>query len=161
MAEMVVACGLFSVFMVLSIGLFVSMTRLIGREQKPAELLSEGRTAALAVARRLRNCQAFVEPTLWQVLQDPTDRLLLRDSVFGRTVEFQISHGILTETYFPIDFDPKFPERFKPFKSRRLTAAKSFLISSGGVPHPTRLAVDITLSDEQKVRVITNLREAI
>ncbi len=159
--EMMVSCGLFSVFMVVSVGLFTSMTRVVSKEQQPAERLAEARVAALTIARRFRNCSAFVKPSLWQVVQHPTDRLMLRDGVLEKTVEFELVNGVLRETYYRADYDPAKPKTTEPIKSLRLTEARSFRVVGGGIAHPTRLTIELTTTDDRTVRAVTNLREAI
>jgi hypothetical protein len=147
--------------MMVSLGLFSNMTRVVGREQKPAERLLEGRIASLTVARRIRNCQGFVAPSFREFLGQPTDALMLRDGVLGKTVHINVVDGILGETYFSPDYDPKFPDNFKPIKRVRLTPVASFQVTSGGISQPTRIIVDITLPDKRSVRAVTNLREGI
>jgi hypothetical protein len=161
LAELLIVCALFSVFMTVSVGLFTSMTRVVGREQKPVERMMQGRVAVLKIARRIRNCNGLVAPKLRQLLDTPTDSLMLKDQVLAQLVDIHIDNGILRETYYPLHYDPESPQDIKPFKIRRLTPARSFQISSGGVQHPTRIVVEITLADGREVRAVSNFREAL
>jgi hypothetical protein len=160
--EMVVCCALFAIFMMVALGLFTGMTRVVHREQEPGERMLEARLAALVVARRLRNCQALVRPTLRELLEGRTaQQLTLREQNRGRTIELAVQDQVLAESYFSTFFDPLDPKDEKPRKALRLCSARSLRISSGGMKHPTRVAVRIDLTDGRTVEVVSNFREAI
>jgi hypothetical protein len=161
LAETIISCALFSVFMVVALGLFNGMTKVVKHEQQPAERLTEGRLAALAVARRLRNCQGFVRPTLREVLAAPSEALLLRDVVKERTVELKVDNEVLFESYYPFLYDPLKPGHTAPEKALRLCGARSFRLVSGGFEFPTRVTVEIVLTDGRLVQAVSNFREAI
>lgn len=161
LAELIVSCLLFSVFTTVALGLFSGMTRTVRREQQPAERLAEGRVAALKVARRLRNCEALVRPPLRELLGQPTSMAMLRDGVLRKTVEWKIDHGVLCETFYPYLYNPLHPGQALPEKGLRLCSARSFMLKSGGVAFPTRVTIEIVLSDGRAVRAVTNFREAI
>lgn len=147
--------------MVISTGLFADMTRVVRREQTPAEQMLEGRLAALKVCRRMRNCKALITPAIKTFLSEPTDTLMLRDAVAGKSVDYRVINGQLTETLYPLDYDLTKPQEFKPIKRRTLGPAKTIKITSGGFAHPTRVSVEVTLPDDRVVRSVTNFREAI
>lgn len=161
LAEMIVSCALFSVFMMVALGLFSSMTTTVRREQQPGERLTEGRLAALKVAQRLRNCNAFVKPTLREALTTPCESLMLRDPMRDRTVEFRLQNEVLTESYYPLLYNPNKPGEVKPEKGLRLCGASSFRLVSGGYEHPTCMTIEIVLTDGRLVQAVTNFREAI
>jgi type II secretory pathway pseudopilin PulG len=162
LVEVMVSSALFSVFMMVALGLFTGMTTTVRREQQPGERLAEGRLAALAVARRLRNCQALIQPPLKDmILGASTDRLMLRDVAAQKTVELKLENTVLSESYYPFLYNPLKPDGVKPEKGLRLTSARSFQVTSGGVEFPTRVTVEIVLTDGRLVQAVTNFREAI
>ena len=92
LVDLVVSCALFSVFMTVAIGLFTSMTRVVSREQKPAEQMMEARVAVLKVCRRIRNCKEMVSPTLREMMTGGDQSvIILRDRVLRRTVKFEVA----------------------------------------------------------------------
>lgn len=154
-------CALFSVFMMVAMGLFEGMTLTVKREQNPAQRMAEGRLGALAVARRLRDCQAMVRPSLRELLDTPSQRFMLRDVTKQKTVEFQVRDDVLFETYYPWLYNPDKPGLDLPEKGQRLASASSLRLISGGWRYPTRVTVELTLTDGRPVIVVTNFREAI
>lgn len=147
--------------MVISTGMFADMTRVVRREQTPAEQLLAGRLASLKVCRRVRNCKGLITPSIKTFLSEPTESMMLRDRVAGKTVDYRVVNGQLTETLYPLDYDPTKPQNFKPTKRRTLGQARALKITSGGYAHPTRVSVEVTLPDDRVVRCVTNFREAI
>ena len=128
LVDMVISCALFGVFMTVAIGLFTGMTKVVRREQKPAERLMEARVAVLKICRRIRNCREMVSPSLRELLVEG-DRsvIILRDRVKRRTVKLEVADGLLTETYYPLDYDHKRADQFKPVKALRLTPCRHHL----------------------------------
>lgn len=161
LSELIVSCMLFSVFTTVALGLFSGMTRTVRREQQPAERLAEGRVAALKIARRLRNCEAMLRPSLRELLGQPSSTVMLRDGVLRKTVEWKVEREVLYETSYPYLYNPLDPGEARPEKGLRLCGARSFVLSSGGISFPTRMSIDIVLSDGRTVHAVTNLREAI
>lgn len=162
LVDLVVSCALFSVFMTVAIGLFTSMTRVVSREQKPAEQMMEARVAVLKVCRRIRNCKEMVSPTLREMMTGGDQSvIILRDRVLRRTVKFEVAEGILTETYYSLDYNHKNASQFKPIKALRLTPCREFHLQSGGFAHPTRMNVHLTTTDDRIISATTNFREAI
>lgn len=161
LVETLVSCVLFSVFMMVALGLFTGMTRTVHREQTPAERLLEARTAVWKCARQLRNCQALIRPGLRELLFEPSSALMLRDQVRSRTVELKVIDETLTETYYSVFYNPLVPGQERSRKGLRLCAARSFEVRSGGLQHPTRLDLRLTLPDGRMVRAVTNFREAL
>lgn len=162
LVETLVSCVLFSVFMMVALGLFSSMTRTVRREQTPAEQMLEGRLAVWKCARRLRNCSALVRPTLPELLFTPASApILLRERIPRRTVEFVVLDGTLFERYYSGFYDPLDPGTEKPSKGLRMCAARSLEMRSGGAEFPTRLDLRLVLPDGRMVRAVTNFREAI
>lgn len=148
--------------MTVSIGLFTSMTRVVRHEQKPAESLIEARVAVLKTCRRVRNCRQIVSPKFDKLLAGQrANSILLRDRVLRRTVRIQVENGILTETHYPLDYDPQASTQAKPIKAVRLAACRSFQITSGGFQHPTRVNISFEMLDQHIIHGTTNFREAI
>lgn len=161
LVEMTIACALFAIFMVVSLGMFKDMTRIVSKEQGPAERTLEARSAALKVARRIRNCRSLLTPDTWTFLQRDCQTMLLQDRVLNKIVRLELENGVLSETYYPLSYDPEFPERVKPTKKLYLTQAESFRLKSGGVEFPTRVTVEIVTPDNETITAVTNFREAI
>jgi hypothetical protein len=161
LVEAIVSCALFSVFMLVALGLFTGMTRVVRKEQTPAEKMLEARLALWGSARRLRDCQALVRPSLRELIFQPTSALMLRDQIRGRTVELKVMDETLVEVYYSVFYDPFNPGEELPRKALRLCDARSFEVRGGGLAHPTRLDLRAVLPDGRLVRVVTNFREAI
>lgn len=162
LAELLVGSVLFTVFMGISVSLFSSVTKLVSKDQGPSEQLLEGRVAVLKICQRLRNCRAMVEPPMNDLIFNSTPTLLLRDRVLGRTVRIEIQEGVLRESHYPLDYDSEAAtDEVVPLKQLRLAPAHEFRVSGGGMKHPTRLVVSLTLADGRQVRATTNLREAL
>ena len=160
-AELIVACGLFSVFMLVSIGMFTGMTKVVRSEQQPAEEMLEARVALLRVTQRVRNCESFVAPKFRELLYHPTNQVLLRDQVLQQAVQLLIEDDSLMETKYPLDFDPTRPTEYKPLDKKQLTPAREFSMTSGGLEFPTRITIKIVMLDGRAVQAVTNLREAL
>lgn len=161
MAELLVACGLFSVFMVVSIGMFTSMTRVVRTEQQPSEQLLEARVALLRVTQRVRNCEALVSPSFRELLYRQTDRVILRDGVLRKAVKFQVENGTLVETLCPLDYDLTRLAEFKALDREHLMPAREFSMTCGGLEFPTRVVIRIQMPDGREVKSVTNFREAL
>jgi hypothetical protein len=159
LAELIVACGLFSVFMVVSIGMFTGMTRVVRTEQKPSERLLEARLALLQVTQRIRNCEAFITPKFRQILYQPTDQIILRDGLLQRAVRLVVEKNALVETQYAIDYDPTKVDEYKPLGQKHLMPASAFTLTSGGVENPTRVTISIVMLDGREVKAVTNFRE--
>jgi hypothetical protein len=160
-AELVVACGLFSVFMLISVGMFTGMTRVVRSEQQPAERILEARTTLLKITQRIRNCERFVTPSFRELLDQPTHQLILRDGVLQRAVFLVVENEGLLETQYPIDYDPTRVSDYKPITIKRLMKAREFTLTSGGLENPTRVTIEIVMLDGKKVKSVTNLRESL
>lgn len=160
-AELLVACGLFSVFMVVSIGMFTSMTRVVRTEQQPSERLLEARVALLRVAQRVRNCEALVSPSFRELLYRQTDRVILRDGVLRKAVQWQVEEGSLVETIYPLDYDLTRVAEYKALDRQYLMPAREFSMTSGGLEYPTRVVIRIEMTDGREVKSVTNFREAL
>lgn len=161
LAELVVACGLFSVFMVIALGLFSGMTRIVRTEQRPSEEILEARLALLHVAQRIRNCQALVQPVTWDLINGSSDTVCLRDRVLKRAVRLNIEDQALRETQFALDYDLEKPTEFNALKQRKLTAARRFSLLGGGIESPTRVTITIVTINGREMKAVTNFREAI
>lgn len=161
LVEMIVGCALFTVFMMLSVGMFSELTQAVKKEQNPAESLQEGRLAVLRLARHLRNCQSMVQPKIFAFLIQPTDQMMLRDQALGKTVEISLADQRLRETTYPLDYNPLTPGNTTPLKQQILCRAQNLRLESGGYQYPTRVSVELTLLDGRKVRAVTNFREAL
>ena len=160
-AEMVVACGLFSVFMLVSVGMFTGMTRVVRTEQQPAERLLGARTVLLRVTQRVRNCSALVTPKFRDFLNSPTDRFFVRDHVHYRAVSFSVENENLIETQYPVDYDPTQTIEVKAVGKKRLMSAREFTLTSGGFENPTRVTIAIVMPDGREVKSVTNFRESL
>ncbi|MCA9781552.1 MAG: hypothetical protein KC800_32765 [Candidatus Eremiobacteraeota bacterium] len=159
LAELVVACALFSVFMVVSIGMFTGMTKIVRTEQQPADRLLEARTALLHVVQRIRNCEHLVEPAYRSFLTRETNSLLLRDSVLQKTVHLRIEEGAFKETFFSLDYDPD--RENEPLDENWLIEARDFSVVSGGWQYPTRVTIRLTTAEGLELQATTNFREAL
>lgn len=159
LAELVVGCALFSVFMLVSLGMFTGMTRVVQTEQQPADKLLEARTNLLHVAQRIRNCEHMIEPRFRSFLTEDTDRLLLRDGVLQKTVLLEIEDGVFKETFYPLDYDPS--RENEPTDENWLGEAQKFSVTSGGWEHPTRVTIRLTTADGLELKAVTNFREAL
>jgi hypothetical protein len=159
LAELVVGCALFSVFMLVSLGMFTGMTRVVTTEQHPADRLLEARTTLLHVTQRVRNCEHLIEPRFRTLLTENTDRLLLRDGVLQKTVLLKIEDGVFKETFFPLDYDSS--RENKPLDENWLVEAQRFSVTSGGWGNPTRVTIRLTTADGLELKAVTNFREAL
>ena len=159
LAELVVGCALFSVFMLVSLGMFTGMTRVVQTEQQPADKLLQARTTLLHVTQRIRNCEHLIEPRFRSFLTEDTDRLLLGDGVLQRTVLLEIENGVFKETFFPLDYDPS--RENEPTDENWLGEVQSFSVTSGGWEYPTRVTIRLTTADGLELQAVTNFREAL